>query len=752
MAVMLLLSLIQPPHHFRELFMESTQYPDLDFQKLGLALKRRCFSGAAVFVVIVGLAIPVALLQKPSYEAKGKLLFKLNRTPALTGVGQDTGKLAPLTQTGNPVSTEIEIIRSIPLIQKTINSLNLRDDEGDPIQPEKLQKKIKVKIVGATDAVELSYKSADPQEAAAVVNQLMNFYRESNITNNRSEVVVAQKFIMEQVPRAEANVNQAEAALERFKEKNQVIALDEEAKSSVEVIASLDKEITQVQAELRETNTRSVVLQKKVSMNSQKAIDMSSLSQSAGVQEVLQEYQKVQAQLAVQQTRFLDEHPTIVNLKEKEAALQTLLQERINQTLGHQQQVPTRNLEMGEFKEQLTSDFVKSDVERMAIASRLDLLTTAKSAYKQRLSILPKLEKEQRELQRRLEAAQSTYQTLLKKLQEVRVAENQNIGNTRIIEPAQVPEKRSLTKILLVILLGGVAGTLLSGASIIILEIRDTSIKSLKEVRGLFGYTLLGIIPSFSKKARSRTKNQERTIPELPVRDTPRAPLSEAYRMLQANLKFLSSDKPPKVIVVTSSVPKEGKSTVSANLAASMAQLGRRVLLVDGDLHYPLQHHIWELTNAAGLSDVLVNQAEFEAAACEVMDNLDVLTSGVIPPNPLALLDSKRMASLIEYFSQHYDFVIIDAPPLILAADALTLGKMTDGVLLVARPGVVNSTRAIASKDLLERSSQNVLGLVVNGVIVKNESDSYFYYAKDELIEDSTSRKTVISRKQISRF
>lgn len=732
--------------------MESKDYPDLNFHKLWLALKRRWFPGTAIFVTVVGLAIPKAFLLKPSYEAKGKLMLKLNHTPSLTGVGQGIGELAPLTQTGNPVSTEIEIIHSIPLVQKTITVLNLRDDNGNPVKPDKLQKKIKVKIVGATDVVEISYTNNEPQKAADVVNTLMNLYGENNINTNRSKVVTAEKFIREQLPQAEANVNQAEVDLRNFKENNQVIALEEETRSAVDVIASLDKQITQVQAELQETNTRSLALQKKVGMNSQEAISRNSLSQSDEINEVIKEVQKVQTQLAIQQTRFSDTNPIIVNLKEKEAALNSLIEKRIKQTIGHPRSVSNEQLQMGEFKENLTSDLVKSEIERIAIASRLNLLNNAKSVYKKRLSVLPKLEKEQRELQRRLEAAQSTYETLLKKLQELRIAENQDIGNSRIIEPALVPDKGSRKAALIIVLLGGVAATLLSLVTIIILEVRDISIKTLADVRELFGYTLLGTIPAFEKKALPRTKEQERTIPELPVRDMPSAPISEAYRMLHANLKFLSSDRPPKVIVITSCVPQEGKSTVSANLAVAIAQLGRRVLLVDADMRHPLQHHIWKLTNAAGLSDVLVNQAEFEAVVCDVMDNLDVLPSGIIPPNPLALLDSKRMASLIESFSQNYDFVIIDAPPLIVAADALTLGKMTDGVLLVARPGLIDSTRAVAAKELLERSSQNVLGLVVNGIIVENESDSYFYYAKSNWGEDSNSRKTTVFREQFSLF
>lgn len=741
--------------------MESTESLDLDFQKLWLALKRRWLPGVGVFVIVVGLTAPLALVQKQKtdYETTGKLLFKLNRTPSLTGVGQiesagggqtpgkELGGLGALTQTGNPVSTELEIIGSIPLAQKTIKALNLKDKKGAPMKAESLQKKVKAKIVGGTDVVELSYQGDDPAQTAAVVNTLMRLYIQNNLHTNQAEIVTAQQFIAQQLPKAEAHVNQAEIALEQFKESNQVIALDEEAKSAVTVIANLDQQITQVQSELKATTARTAALQEKVGMDSQKAVTTSTLSQSSGVQDVLKQYQEVEAQLKLQQTRFLDGNPAISSLKEKQAALKTLLEQRVSQTVGTEQQVPAADLQMGQFKEQLSLDFVRSEVERSDLVSRLIQLSDARSAYKQRLNSLPKLEKEQRALERRLEAAQSTYQALLKKLQELRVAENQNISNARIIEVAAVPEKRSPLNAIVILFFGGAVATVLSMATIMLLEVRDTSLKTLKEVRDLFGYTLIAIIPAFGKKIRSRSKEQERTTPELPVRDTPRASISEVYRMLQANLKFLSSDKPIKAIVVTSAVPKEGKSTVSANVAAAMAQLGRRVLLVDADLRHPSQHHTWELTNAGGLSDVLVGQAEFEVVVTEVMDNLDVLSCGVIPPNPLALLDSKRMASLIENFSRTYDFVIIDAPPLILAADALTLGKMTDGILLVARPGVVDSTSAAAAKESLECSGQNVLGLVVNGVIVENESDSYFYYARENFAKENFIPRERLSSK-----
>ena len=202
--------------------------------------------------------------------------------------------------------------------------------------------------------------------------------------------------------------------------------------------------------------------------------------------------------------------------------------------------------------------------------------------------------------------------------------------------------------------------------------------------------------------------------------------IHENYQMLQANLKFIS-DKKVRTIVVTSSVPGEGKSEISANLAAVLAQTGRRVLLIDADMRKPSQHHLWGLINSVGLSNVIVGQDDFTTAVQHITSNLSVLTSGVIPPNPLGLIDSERLPSLIHLFSKSYDYIVFDTPPLVGTPDAAVLGKMADGVLLVVRPGVVDSASAAAAKSLLARSEANILGLVANGVNVKHEP-GYFYY------------------------
>jgi capsular exopolysaccharide synthesis family protein len=713
--------------------MDSREALDIDFGHIWLILKRRWLPAGAVFASAVALSSLMAFLQKPVYKAEGKLLFKIDHTTSLTGVGKELSEVKPpLTDKSNLLQTESEVIRSIPLVRETATALNLKDRKGAPIEAEQIVKtRLNVKSLPGADVLLISYESSAPEESAAVVNKLMSLYIENNILVNRSQVAAAREFIAQQLPKAEASVQQAEMALREFKEQNKVVVLEEEAKSAVEVIAGVENQITSTQAQLADATARSAELRNKVGQNSQEALAVSSLNQSGGVREVLQELQKVEAQLAVDMTRFQEAHPAIADLKEKRAALKAVLQERVAESLGSPKPVSKRDLQIGDTKEKLAEELIESEIERLGLAGQVERLSGTLAIYKERANILPKLEQDQRQLQRKLEAAQSTYEMLLKKLEEVRIAETQNIGNARILEPASVPEKPLLGKKAILLVLGSLLGILLSTATVVILEIRDTFIKTLKEAKDVFGYTLLVTIPSFGKKAMTRGKDKEWTVPNIPVRDTPQSPISEAYRMLQANLKFLSSDKPLKVIVVTSSVAKEGKSTVSANLAAAMAQLGRRVLLVDADMRHPLQHHIWELINAVGLSNVIVGQADFKTAATEVIPNLDVLTAGVVPPNPQALLDSKRMASLIEYFSDQYDFTIVDAPPLVLAADALILGQMTDGVLLVVRPGVVDSNSAAAAKEYLQRSGQNVLGLVANALILEKESDSYFYYTKE---------------------
>ena len=733
--------------------MESTE-TGIGFQEYWQILKRRWLPALAVFASVVALSAYSTLKEKAVYEAEGKLLFKKS-TPgsALTELGKEIGQLTPAAEQSNPLTTEIELIRSVESVEKTIKKLKLQDEKNNHLKTKDFLKNLTVASIRGADILTVSYKDKNPKIAADVVKSMMIFYIDNNQKVNRLEAVSVRQFIERKLPYSNNNMRKAAIELSKFKEDNKVVNLEQEASSAVNVMAGLESQIDQAKSDLIKATAQSKEFEDELQMNPQQALAASNLSQSSNVQEALKEYKQIERQLAIEQNRYLESSPIITRLETKKATMKALLDKQIQQVLGGQQPLLNQSLQLGEVKPRLIEEFIKVDVQRQGLAERVTLLSNALGGYKERVKALPKLEKEKRELERKLKEAESDYEELQKKLQQIRITENQQVGNARIVQRPSVPEEPVRSRKTLLLVSGSLLGTLLAIVAAMLLESQDKSVKTIEEAKELFGFTLLGVIPDHRKseknswlnplRFKSAAQDSEPSSRQIVVKDTPHTNISAAYRMLQANLRFLSSDKELKVIIVSSSLPQEGKSTVAANLAATVAQLGRKVLLVDADMHRPVQHQIWELPNQVGLSNVIVGQAELKSSIAQVMDNLEVLSCGVIPPNPMALLDSQRITSLIKQFSANYDLVIVDAPSLNVAADALILGKKADGILLVVRPGMLDSGNVAFTKDLLKKSSQYVLGMVVNGVIPKNEPHSYYYFANESYTQAESSSKNL---------
>ena len=704
---------------------QETQDSSVDIQQYWLIFKRRWLVASIVFASVFGATALVTYLTKPVYESEGKLVFtKKSGASSLSGLSQQMGELGALTNLSNPVDTESEIIRSYPIVIKTITTLNLTDDQGKQLSLEVFLKKLKLKTVRGTDVMQLSYKSTNPQEAANVVNSLMKYYLESNVRTNRREATSAREFLSKQLPEVESRVTKAEMNLRRFKENNRVVALDVEAKTGLESLGRLNEAITQSQGQLAAALTRSVALQNEMKLDRQQAVDLSTLSQSRGVQQVLTEYQKTQSELAVARTLYTDDNPKVVDLVMKEASLKKLLEERVGQTVGNFESLSQQNLQIGELKQTLTQDLVKSEVERLALTKQVEELQRVFIFNRRRLDSLPRLEQQQLQLQRQLTVAQITYQEFLKQYQLVQVLENQNVGNSRVISEALVPELPVSPKIPLNLALGGFLGVLLGAGTALLLESMNQSLKNIEEANRLLGFPLLGTIPQHGEK---NPKNPQEGRQELPLLDDPYSPVSTSFEMLQTNLGFTVSDKELRVILVTSATPGEGKSFVAANLALAGAYVGKRVLLVDADMRRPRQHRVWEIHNLLGLSNILAGQTQLKNAVQEVSPLVKMLPAGKIPPNPVTLLDSQCMADLVEEASKDYDFVIIDTPPLTAVTDPLIVGKYVDGLLLVVRPGKVEYSAVNAAKSLLTQAKLPILGMVVNGIVKESGYGGYYY-------------------------
>lgn len=728
--------------------MESKESIDLDLSNYLSAVKRRWVPAVSIFAATFALGLIAASLVKPSYQAEGRLLFK-NAAFKVVGSslapnsmeGGEAGELKPLVSTQNPITTQMEVLTSRPLLQKLIEQLELKDNQGKLLRVSDLESALTTKIIGGSDILQINYKNTNPKQAATVVNTVMDLYLENDISTNRGEAESVRASMDKQLPKTQQAVNQAEVALRKFRQQNNVVNLAEEGRSAVGIIGNLETTINTTQAQLDEATAQASELKAKVNLNSQEAITVSAISQSPAIQGILNQQQDVERQLAVESSRFSDRNPIIIGLKEKQAQLATLLEQQIRSTIGNKAKVPQGLLRIGDLKQTMIKESLQAEVQRDGLIKKLDSLRNSRAAYQKRVNVMPQLVQTERQLERQLEVSQSTYQILLKKVQELQLAKNKNTSTARIITRAIAPEKPDNKMKMIVRGLSALLGALLGTSAIAYLEIKDKSLKTVKEIEKIFGYTLLGAIPAAAKQQKLRTRDHAPafTTLEVSVRDTPQSVTSEMSRSIQANLRFLGAEKPLKVITVTSAIANEGKSKVATNLAAAIAGLGQKVLLIDADMRVPYQHQFWKLPLKKGLSDLLAGKSKLQQVSWTVMDNLDILTAGAKPPNPLSSLESQQMKRLIEEVSELYDFVIIDTPPILVASDALTVGRCSDGILMVSRPGVIDKNSASAAQEKLKMSHANILGLIVNGVIAKNETEDHFAAAQEYFTDEQDS-------------
>ncbi len=691
-------------------------------------IKRRWLPGSVIFLTVLTLGVVATTLKQSVYKADAKLKFKGNTvTSSLTEVSKAIGELTPIVAQGNPLNTEAEVLRSVPLITKTIDNpgLQLKNSDGEKLSVDDFLKNLSVNSILSTDILEVSYTSENPEEAAKVVNTLIKNYLENNLVVNKAEAVSAKDFLEGQLPKVQDSLKKTETEIRQLKESNEFVAPDEDTRALIEGLRELQAEISKAQGEMASADSRADYIRNKLGLTAEQAVVLTTVSQSPEVRETIAKLQSAESELAIAQARFTPNSPNVIELKEQISSLKKLLGTQTVSIGGEAAKGIIDKIKTGEIQQQLTTELINLEASNFGLKKQIASLTQIEQDRRSRIKRVPELEQKLRQLNRELDSFESTYKVLWQQLQTVRIAESQDPGNVRVISNAIVPIQPVSSRAVGYLASGSLA--FLAAAGIIyLLEISDKSIKTIDEAKQLYGYAWLGTIPGTDKtKVLSLPgSKQSSSIPKIVVRDYPSLPLGESYRMLQSNIKFLNSGSAINSIVITSSTAGEGKSTVAANLAASMAQVGNKVLLVDADLHHPMQHLIWDAHNDCGLSNVVAEQLDPRMVIEEVLPNLDLITSGTMIFSSATLLDSSRMRMLIDYWSESYDYVIIDTPALDLTADAPIMGRIVDGVLLVVKPGSVDRAQAISTKEILDQSGLNMLGIVFNGVASQFERSS----------------------------
>ena len=327
---------------------------------------------------------------------------------------------------------------------------------------------------------------------------------------------------------------------------------------------------------------------------------------------------------------------------------------------------------------------------------------------------------EKERLDTKLSQYQQIYSNLLMSFEQVRMAEAQSSSSISQIEPASVPYAPVSPNVLRNTVLAVAVGMMLAAGGLVAREALDNTIKSPRDIQRMFNLPVLGVI------ARNN-------IPEeyLITEYQPRSPASEAYRMLRTNIRFADVDEPVQSLLVTSSEPLEGKTTIAANLAVVTAKNGRDVTLIDCDLRRPTVHKRFGLTNRTGFSTLFISTLDTldDLRQATKIPHLSVLTTGPLPHNPSELIASRRMAEILKRIRAGGDMVIIDSPPALAVTDASILAPMVDGIVLVMTPGV---TRRMAAREMIEQLNRvggKILGVVFNNF---NENRTYYSYRSNK--------------------
>ena len=343
-------------------------------------------------------------------------------------------------------------------------------------------------------------------------------------------------------------------------------------------------------------------------------------------------------------------------------------------------------------------------------------------------------------LKREAEANKTLYEGLMTKLKETAISQGLRSSNIRVVDPAMIPstparpaKTRNIALAFLVGLVGGIGLALMR-------EYLDNTVKSPDDVETLSRLPSLAVVPQFASSNGSSKRhgffqglssNGHDARIELVTQHLPKSQMSEAFRALRTSILLSQADHPPQVILVTSALPREGKTTAAANLAVTLAQLGDSTVLVDADLRKPGIGRLLNLAAGkyAGLSSYLagVSSLDLVSVPHPAIPNLVAIPTGPLPPNPADLLSSHKLADAIAELRAKFKFIVIDSPPIMAATDAVILSVQADGVLLVVRSGETPKEAFTRTRDLLSSVKCRILGVVLNAVDA-SAPDYYYSY------------------------
>jgi len=719
-------------------------YPDLPSQEsaLGESLRTLLKRKWVVIITLVTIFSVVAigsLRQTPVYEAGGTI--EINKPDSNLSF-QNSATFSVDYFDPTELETELKILQSDLMAMQVIRELNLDrraeiagqappanpsnlDLAPDPLQSDasratsmigSFKGGLRVALSPNTRIIEVHYRSADPQMAANVVNTLMEKYVENNFKARFDSTMAASDWLGKQLVDLQMKVETSQEKLVRYQKEHEILGTDEKQNIIMSKLDELNKELTSAESDRMDKEA----LYRMVESGDPDAIASSAggLEEGGGTQTASQfldilrgREADLKIQVADLSTQFGPAYPKLTQLnnqiKEVDAQIQAEMKKIISKLRG----------------------------QYSAALQRESMLHDALERQKQEANKLNESAIEYTLLKRDVDTNRQLYEGLLEKLKEAGVSAGLKSNNFRIVDAARVPtapiEPNIPRNLLFAVVLGLASGVGLA----FLLEGIDNTVRTTEQAQAISGLASLGMIPLGSKSAREGPNPKRLVIAtskeavELVTQVRPQSQMAESYRALRTSLLLSNLGAPPRVIMVTSALPQEGKTTTSINTAVVLAQKGVRVLLIDADLRRPSIHKTLGMGPHSGLSNVLTGSTTLENAITRtaVLPNLFVLAAGTPPPNPAELLASPNMRDVLNQLREQYDHIVIDTPPSLSVTDAVVLSPRADAVVLVIRSGQTTKQALRRSRDILMQVNAKVVGVLLNAVDLSSP-DYYYYY------------------------
>jgi len=696
-------------------------------------LKKRRWALVATLAIIFALAVFATLKTTRLYQATSKVAI-FPETPNVLGF-KDGENSSPDYDYEVTLETEAAILRSDFLAMKVIEGMHLDQSpefglaarpqaedsirvssmEPDPAKAAGLLSSFRgglsIQIIPSSRLVQISYTHPDPRLATEIVNALVKTFIEENFKTKYESVTQTSEWLSTELADLQLKVQTSEEKLVRYQKERGMLGVDEKQNIVTAKLDELNKELTEAQTDRieKESNYRLAAAGGAASITNTRT---SREGASSMLDKLREKEGDINIQYAQAATQFGSAYPKVVELN--------------NQLKQVRAEIVAEETRM----QNGTRD------EYLAALQRENLLTTAFEQQKQLANQLNEAAIEYSVLKRDAETNRQLYQDLLQRLKEAGVSAGLRSSNIRVVDVARTPTSPIKPNVPRNLELGLLLGLGCGIGLVFVLESMDTSIRNTEELSAISSLPALGIIPlqlssngylrKGLKTVSAGTKNSE--SPTLVTYARPQSEAAEAYRALRTSILLSSFSAPPKVILVTSAMPQEGKTTISANSALVLAQRGSRVLLVDADLRRPSVGKLFGMRPRGGLSTLITgsDKAEDVLLPCPEVPNLWILPAGPIPPQPAELLSSTVMKDLILQWRAVFDHVIIDTPPCLSVTDAVLLSPEADTIILVARSGQTTKAALRRACDVLLQVNAKVMGIVLNA-LSRHSGEGYYY-------------------------